>query len=130
MALCFRLIPIFLGLCRLSLCVCFRLQHFTSACEHGCRDRRTSDHAADFSFAGRPLDPPDAPSDQAGVPLLDEDYLILSTIHSAKGQEWKSVYVLNVVDGCMPSDLGAGTSAEIEEERRLARDAADSNEDS
>ena len=65
------------------------------------------------------LDPPDATSDQAGVPLLDEDYLILSTIHSAKGQEWRSVYVLNVVDGCMPSDLGAGTSAEIEEERRL-----------
>jgi DNA helicase-2/ATP-dependent DNA helicase PcrA len=51
--------------------------------------------------------------------LLDEDYLILSTIHSAKGQEWKSVHLLNVVDGCMPSDLGAGTSAEIEEERRL-----------
>jgi DNA helicase-2/ATP-dependent DNA helicase PcrA len=65
------------------------------------------------------LDPPDATSDQAGVPLLDEDYLILSTIHSAKGQEWRSVYVLNVVDGCMPSDLGAGTSAELEEERRL-----------
>jgi DNA helicase-2/ATP-dependent DNA helicase PcrA len=65
------------------------------------------------------LDPPDATSDQAGVPLLDEDYLVLSTIHSAKGQEWKSVYLLNVVDGCMPSDLGAGTSAEIEEERRL-----------
>jgi DNA helicase II / ATP-dependent DNA helicase PcrA len=65
------------------------------------------------------LDPPDATSDQAGVPLLDEDYLILSTIHSAKGQEWKSVFVLNVVDGCLPSDLGTGTSAEIEEERRL-----------
>src|SRR5438034_9607128 len=65
------------------------------------------------------LDPPDATSDQAGVPLLDDDYLILSTIHSAKGQEWKSVYVLNVVDGCMPSDLGAGTTAELEEERRL-----------
>ena len=65
------------------------------------------------------LDPPDATSDQAGVPLLDEDYLILSTIHSAKGQEWKSVYLLNVVDGCMPSDLGTGTTAELEEERRL-----------
>jgi DNA helicase-2/ATP-dependent DNA helicase PcrA len=65
------------------------------------------------------LDPPDATSDQACVPLLDEDYLILSTIHSAKGQEWKTVFVLNVVDGCMPSDLGTGTSAEIEEERRL-----------
>jgi DNA helicase-2/ATP-dependent DNA helicase PcrA len=46
-------------------------------------------------------------------------YLILSTIHSAKGQEWKSVYVLNVVDGCMPSDLGAGTSAELEEEHAI-----------
>jgi DNA helicase-2/ATP-dependent DNA helicase PcrA len=65
------------------------------------------------------LDPPEATSDQAGVPLLDEDYLILSTIHSAKGQEWKSVFVLNVVDGCIPSDIGTGTTAEIEEERRL-----------
>ncbi|TCU26433.1 Rep family ATP-dependent DNA helicase [Rhizobium azibense] len=65
------------------------------------------------------LDPPDATSDQAGVPLLDEDYLILSTIHSAKGQEWTQVFMLNVVDGCIPSDLGVGTSAEIEEERRL-----------
>ncbi len=53
------------------------------------------------------------------MPLRDEDYLILSTIHSAKGQEWTSVHVLNVVDGCMPADLGAGTSAELEEERRL-----------
>ncbi|WP_079211202.1 ATP-dependent helicase [Brucella pituitosa] len=65
------------------------------------------------------LDPPDATSDQAGVPLLDEDYLILSTIHSSKGQEWRSVFMLNVVDGCIPSDLGAGTTAELEEERRL-----------
>jgi DNA helicase-2/ATP-dependent DNA helicase PcrA len=65
------------------------------------------------------LDPPDATSDQAGAPLRDEDYLILSTIHSAKGQEWKSVFLLNVVDGCIPSDLGAGTTTEIEEERRL-----------
>jgi DNA helicase-2/ATP-dependent DNA helicase PcrA len=65
------------------------------------------------------LDPPDATSGRASVPLLDEDYLILSTIHSAKGQEWKSVFVLNTVDGCIPSDLGTGTSDEIEEERRL-----------
>jgi DNA helicase-2/ATP-dependent DNA helicase PcrA len=65
------------------------------------------------------LDPPDATSDQAGVPSLDEDYLILSTIHSAKGQEWTSVFVMNVVDGCIPSDLGIGTSDELEEERRL-----------
>jgi DNA helicase-2/ATP-dependent DNA helicase PcrA len=65
------------------------------------------------------LDPPDATSDEAGPPLKDEDYLILSTIHSAKGQEWKSVHVLNVVDGGIPSDLGVGTVEEIEEERRL-----------
>jgi DNA helicase-2/ATP-dependent DNA helicase PcrA len=65
------------------------------------------------------LDPPEATSGEAGVPKLDDDYLILSTIHSAKGQEWKSVFVLNVVDGCIPSDLGTGSEAEIEEERRL-----------
>jgi ATP-dependent DNA helicase UvrD/PcrA len=63
--------------------------------------------------------PTDASSHQAGVSSRDEDYLVLSTIHSAKGQEWKSVFVLNVVDGCLPSDLGTGTTAEIEEERRL-----------
>jgi DNA helicase-2/ATP-dependent DNA helicase PcrA len=65
------------------------------------------------------LDPPAATSDEAGAPLLDEDYLILSTIHSAKGQEWKSVFVLNAVDGCIPSDLATGSADEIEEERRL-----------
>ncbi len=65
------------------------------------------------------LDPPEATSDRAGPPLLDEDYLILSTIHSAKGQEWKSVHVLNVVDGCIPSDMSTGSAEEIEEERRL-----------
>ena len=65
------------------------------------------------------LDPPDATSDQAGIPHLDDDYLILSTIHSAKGQEWKSVFILNTVDGCIPSDLSTGTKTEIDEERRV-----------
>jgi len=65
------------------------------------------------------LDPPDATSDEAGVPLRDEDYLILSTIHSAKGQEWSAVTLLNAVDGCIPSDLATGSPQEIEEERRL-----------
>ena len=65
------------------------------------------------------LDPPEASSDEAGPPLLDEDYLILSTIHSAKGQEWNAVNILNVVDGCMPADMATGRAAEIEEERRL-----------
>lgn len=65
------------------------------------------------------LDPPDATSAESGIPLLDEDYLILSTIHSSKGQEWQAVYVLNVVDGCIPSDMSTGDEADIEEERRL-----------
>jgi len=78
------------------------------------------------------LDPPSATSGEAGMPLLDEDYLILSTMHSAKGQEWNAVSVLNVVDGCIPSDVATRNSAEIEEERRLlyvamtrARDSLD-----
>lgn len=65
------------------------------------------------------LDPPDATSDESGVPFIDEDYVVLSTIHSAKGQEWKNVFVLNGVDGCIPSDLGTGSEEEIDEERRL-----------
>ena len=65
------------------------------------------------------LDPPAATSDEAGVSTRDDDYLILSTIHSAKGQEWKVVHILNVVDGCIPSDMGTSSTAEIEEERRL-----------
>ena len=65
------------------------------------------------------LDPPAAAGDESGAPHLDEDYLILSTIHSAKGQEWNAVHVLNVVDGCMPADMATGHAHEIEEERRL-----------
>ena len=77
---------------------------------HGSRER---------FIAELTLDPPELTSDHADGTALDEDYLILSTIHSAKGQEWTSVHVLNVVDGCIPSDMAAGSSAEIEEERRL-----------
>ena len=65
------------------------------------------------------LDPPEATSDQSGPPHQDEDYLILSTIHAAKGQEWDAVTVLNVVDGCMPADLATGSAAAVAEERRL-----------
>ncbi len=65
------------------------------------------------------LDPPDASGDEAGDPQLDEDWLVLSTIHSAKGQEWDAVAVLNVVDGCIPSDMAARDEDQIEEERRL-----------
>ena len=65
------------------------------------------------------LDPPSATGDLAGPPHLDEDWLILSTIHSAKGQEWRAVFVLDVIDGRIPSDLGVGTTDQVEEERRL-----------
>ena len=65
------------------------------------------------------LDPPAAAGDLAGDPLLDEDYLILSTVHSAKGQEWESVFVLNFSDGNFPSEFATGKADMIEEERRL-----------
>ena len=65
------------------------------------------------------LDPPAASSDEAGPPHLDEDYMILSTIHSAKGQEWGAVQILNVVDGCIPSEMSTGDAKQIAEERRL-----------
>jgi len=65
------------------------------------------------------LDPPDRTSDRANAALLDEDYTVLSTIHSAKGREWRIVRILNVVDGCIPSDMATRTLEEIEEERRL-----------
>lgn len=65
------------------------------------------------------LDPPNASGDHAGPPLLDEDYLILSTVHSAKGQEWDGVFVLNVTDGSFPSEFAGGKPDQVEEERRL-----------
>ena len=65
------------------------------------------------------LDPPSAAGDLAGDPLLDEDYLVLSTVHSAKGQEWDAVFVLNVSDGNFPSEFATGKPQMIEEERRL-----------
>jgi DNA helicase-2/ATP-dependent DNA helicase PcrA len=65
------------------------------------------------------LDPPSSTSDLAGPPLLDEDYVVLSTIHSAKGGEWDVVHVIHAADGMIPSDMATGSAQEIEEERRL-----------
>jgi DNA helicase-2/ATP-dependent DNA helicase PcrA len=65
------------------------------------------------------LDPPNATSDLAGPPTKDDDWLILSTIHSAKGLEWDAVYLIHASDGCLPSDLATGSPEEIEEELRL-----------
>jgi DNA helicase-2/ATP-dependent DNA helicase PcrA len=65
------------------------------------------------------LDPPVSTGDLAGPPHLDDDYLILSTIHSAKGGEWDVVYVIHAADGMIPSDMATGHVEQIEEERRL-----------
>ena len=65
------------------------------------------------------LDPPASTGDLAGPPHLDDDYLTLSTIHSAKGAEWDVVHLIHLADGCLPSDMATGHPEEIEEERRL-----------
>ena len=76
------------------------------------QDRRTM--LADIT-----LDPPASTQDLAGPPVLDEDYLVLSTIHSAKGLEWDAVYVIHASDGNIPSDMSTGSTEGIEEELRL-----------
>lgn len=80
--------------------------------------------AADYPSRSRflteiTLDPPNSTSDLADAPYLDDDYLILSTIHSAKGGEWKSVTVIHAADGNIPSDMALGEPGGLEEERRL-----------
>jgi DNA helicase-2/ATP-dependent DNA helicase PcrA len=65
------------------------------------------------------LDPPNSSQDLAGPPQLDDDYLVLSTIHSAKGLEWDAVYVIHAADGNIPSDMATKDSDGVEEERRL-----------
>jgi DNA helicase-2/ATP-dependent DNA helicase PcrA len=65
------------------------------------------------------LDPPQSTADLAGPPHLDEDYLVLSTVHSAKGLEWPVVHLIHLVDGAFPSDMALGCEAGLAEERRL-----------
>ncbi|MDA0988758.1 MAG: ATP-dependent helicase [Chloroflexi bacterium] len=65
------------------------------------------------------LDPPASTGDLAGIPTLDEDWLVLSTIHSAKGLEWDAVYLIHAADGFLPSDMATGSSDDIQEELRL-----------
>jgi DNA helicase-2/ATP-dependent DNA helicase PcrA len=89
------------------------------------RDIEQLEHLASASpsrgrfIAELTLDPPSSTADLAGPPLLDEDYVVLSTIHSAKGCEWDVVHVIHAADGMIPSDLATGHEEEIEEERRL-----------
>ena len=80
--------------------------------------------AADYRTRSRflteiTLDPPVATSDLAGPPHLDDDYLVLSTIHSAKGGEWRVVHLIHASDGNIPSDMALSSAEETEEERRL-----------
>jgi DNA helicase-2/ATP-dependent DNA helicase PcrA len=65
------------------------------------------------------LDPPASSADLAGPPHLDEDYLVLSTVHSAKGLEWDAVHLIAAYDGNFPADMSTGTEEGIAEERRL-----------
>jgi DNA helicase-2/ATP-dependent DNA helicase PcrA len=65
------------------------------------------------------LDPPVSTGDLAGEPHRDDDFLILSTVHSAKGGEWRAVHLIRASDGSFPSDMATGSRREIEEERRL-----------
>jgi DNA helicase-2/ATP-dependent DNA helicase PcrA len=78
-------------------------------------------HASDLGrfVADLVLDPPASSSDLAGAGNLDDDWLVLSTVHSAKGLEWRAVHVLALYDGNFPSDLAAGDRESIDEERRL-----------
>jgi DNA helicase II / ATP-dependent DNA helicase PcrA len=79
----------------------------------------THHHSREEFLTGLTLDPPQASGDESGKPYRDEDYLILSTVHSAKGQEWDNVFVLNVTDGTFPNEFATGEAEAIEEERRL-----------
>ena len=75
---------------------------------------RLSDVAADFA-----LEPPRSTSDLAGPPSIDEDWLTISTVHSAKGLEWDVVHILHATDGMIPSDMSLSTPSGLEEERRV-----------
>lgn len=65
------------------------------------------------------LDPPRSTGDLAGTPDIDEDWVELSTIHSAKGCEWDVVFLIHAADGNLPSDMATGDPEQLEEELRL-----------
>ena len=65
------------------------------------------------------LDPPASTGDYAKAPHLDEDYVTLSTVHSAKGLEWPNVHLIHAVDGAFPSDMALSTEDGLVEEQRL-----------
>jgi DNA helicase-2/ATP-dependent DNA helicase PcrA len=91
-----------------------RLQDLDALVQAAGSCARLTDVAADFS-----LEPPRSTGELAGPPLIDEDWLTLTTVHSAKGLEWDVVHVLHAADGNFPSDMSLGTKEGLEEERRL-----------
>ena len=90
----------------------------TNDIEHLMQLAAGHDSLNDF-LSGLMLDPPISTGDIAGPPHKDEDWLVLSTIHSAKGLEWDAVYLIHAADGFLPSDMATGSDSEIEEELRL-----------
>ncbi len=81
--------------------------------------------AANYSSRGRfltelTLDPPSKTGERAGPPHLDDDWLTLSTIHSAKGLEWRAVHLIHAADGNIPSEMSLGDDVGLGEELRLA----------
>ena len=75
---------------------------------------RLSDVAAEQA-----LEPPASTGALAGPPSIDEDWLVLSTVHSAKGLEFDAVHMIHCADGFFPSDMSLGSKEGLEEERRL-----------
>jgi len=92
------------------------LDHLESLCA---RYRTLSEFLSEIT-----LEPPQASVGDIAAPDGEEETLTLSTIHSAKGLEWKAVFILWVLDGKMPLSRAAEDEEEMEEERRLLYVAA------
>lgn len=75
---------------------------------------RLSEVAGDYA-----LEPPSTTGDLAGAPVIDEDWLVISTIHSAKGLEFDATHIIHAADGNIPLDMSLRDSDGLEEERRL-----------
>jgi DNA helicase-2/ATP-dependent DNA helicase PcrA len=91
-----------------------RLEDLAALVQACAEATQLSDVAADQT-----LEPPASTGDLAGPPMVDEDWLVLSTVHSAKGLEFDAVHVIHAADGNFPSDMAVGTPEGVEEERRL-----------
>jgi len=75
---------------------------------------RLSEVAGDYA-----LEPPTSTGDLAGAPIIDEDWLVISTIHSAKGLEFDATHLIHAADGNIPLDMSLKDADGLEEERRL-----------